>query len=362
MAAEPTKEHVDVADTEPEASSTDNEEKIKKKKKKGVFSMIWNSLFRSKKDDFEKRLQHISKDEAAVIARINKRSQNWKRVTRHLIVLSVLFEVMHPGGLNYIKPALVADVTYADFIPKLDLSRKEELERHCPPPDRRLFCLVPPPTDYKIPIRWPISRDYVWRSNVNHTRLAEVRGGHNWVHEKDQLWWFPGGGTHFKHGASEYIERSMCSFAKFLGVGADGILLKEVNRLLRSDGNFVYSAPPAYRKDKDFPKIWDKLVHLTSGMCWKLIARDTLSITKKLPPRLQRLSVYSQSLSRLGIDREKFLADTIYLQDQVHHYWRLMDVNEKEIRNVMDISAGNGSYPSTSGNIFLSEFDGCEAT
>ncbi|XP_015168256.1 LOW QUALITY PROTEIN: uncharacterized protein At2g24330-like [Solanum tuberosum] len=97
MAAEPTKEHVDVADTEPVASSTDNEEKTKKKKKKGVFSMIWNSLFRSKKDDFEKRLQHISKEEAAVIARINKRSQIGRRMTRHLIVLSVLFEVIAVG-------------------------------------------------------------------------------------------------------------------------------------------------------------------------------------------------------------------------------------------------------------------------
>ncbi|KAL0346206.1 UNVERIFIED_CONTAM: putative methyltransferase PMT7, partial [Sesamum radiatum] len=85
------------------------------------------------------------------------------------------------------------DVSYIkELLPKLDLSRKEELERHCPPLNRRLFCLVPPPTDYKIPIRWPTSRDYVWRSNVNHTRLAEVKGGQNWVHEKDQLWWFPG--------------------------------------------------------------------------------------------------------------------------------------------------------------------------
>ncbi|WVY97785.1 hypothetical protein V8G54_029936 [Vigna mungo] len=82
-----------------------------------------------------------------------------------------------------------------------------ELERHCPPLEKRLFCLAPPPKDYKIPIKWPLSRDYVWRSNVNHTYLAEVKGGQNWVHEKDQLWWFPGGGTHFKHGASEYIQR-----------------------------------------------------------------------------------------------------------------------------------------------------------
>jgi hypothetical protein len=105
------------------------------------------------------------------------------------------------------------DVSYvATLMPNLDVSRKEELERHCPPLGKRLFCLVPPPKDYKIPIKWPLSRDYVWRSNVNHTHLAEVKGGQNWVHEKDQLWWFPGGGTHFKNGASEYIERYLVLF------------------------------------------------------------------------------------------------------------------------------------------------------
>ncbi|VFQ78029.1 unnamed protein product [Cuscuta campestris] len=369
------------------------------------------------------------------------------------------------------------DASYIkELVPKLDLTRKEELERHCPPLERRLFCLVPPPVDYKIPIRWPISRDYVWRSNVNHSHLAEVKGGQNWVHEKDQLWWFPGGGTHFKHGASEYIQRlgnmttnekgdlhfagvfqvldvgcGVASFSAYLlplnietmsfapkdghenqiqfalerGIGAmisalatkqlpypsnsfemvhcsrcrvdwhenDGILLKEVNRLLRSNGYFVYSAPPAYRKDKDFPEIWDKLVTVASAMCWKLIARQVQTAiwvkhdnnsclqhnadqqlvklcdpednsipswktplrncislsnptynSKKLPPRPQRLSEYSQSLMTIGVDREKFLSDTIYWQDQVRHYWRLMDVEEKEIRNVMDMSAFLGGF------------------
>ena len=109
------------------------------------------------------------------------------------------------------------DVSYVkSLLPNLDVSRREELERHCPPLENRLFCLIPPPEDYKIPIRWPNSRDYVWRSNVNHTRLAEVKGGQNWVHEKNQLWWFPGGGTHFKHGASEYIKRyTFFSFLTF---------------------------------------------------------------------------------------------------------------------------------------------------
>lgn len=367
------------------------------------------------------------------------------------------------------------DVSYIKtLLPNLDVSRREELERHCLPLEKRLFCLVPPPEDYKVPIRWPTSRDYVWRSNVNHTHLAEVKGGQNWVHEKNQLWWFPGGGTHFKHGASEYIQRlgnmttnetgdlrsagvfqvldvgcGVASFSAYLlpldiqtmsfapkdghenqiqfalerGIGAmisalatkqlpypsnsfemvhcsrcrvdwhenDGILLKELDRLLRFNGYFVYSAPPAYRKDKDYPIIWDKLMNLTSAMCWKLIARevqtaiwikqdnqscllhsaeqkllticdaeyDTKSSwnkplrnciklqtmrTRKLPPRPHRLSEYSESLRDIGISQEQFTSNTVYWQDQIRHYYRLMNVNETEVRNVMDMNALYGGF------------------
>ncbi|KAM4091716.1 hypothetical protein ACJW30_09G157900 [Castanea mollissima] len=369
------------------------------------------------------------------------------------------------------------DVSYIkSLLPNLDVSRKEELERHCPPLEKRLFCLIPPPEDYKIPIRWPTSRDFVWRSNVNHTRLAEVKGGQNWVHEKNQLWWFPGGGTHFKHGAPEYIQRlgnmttsetgdlrsagvvqvldvgcGVASFSAYLlpldiqtmsfapkdghenqiqfalerGIGTmisalatkqlpypsssfemvhcsrcrvdwhenDGILLKEVNRLLRSNGYFVYSAPPAYRKDKDYPLIWNKLVNLTSAMCWKLIARkvqtaiwvkqenqaclldnakqkllnicDAVNDSKpswntpmrnciqvisgqtniqKLHTRAERLSVYSDSLSKIDINEKEFSSDTLFWQDQVRLYWRLMNISKTEIRNVMDMNAFCGGF------------------
>ncbi|KAJ8433165.1 hypothetical protein Cgig2_007129 [Carnegiea gigantea] len=363
-----------------------------------------------------------------------------------------------------------------ELLPTLDLSRKEGLERHCPPPEKRLFCLVPPPKDYRIPVRWPTSRDYVWRSNVNHTHLAEVKGGQNWVHEKDQLWWFPGGGTHFKHGAAEYIQRlgnmitnetgdlrsagvfqvldvgcGVASFAAYLlpldiqtmsfapkdghenqiqfalerGIGAmiaaistkqlpyptssfemvhcsrcrvdwhenDGVLLREMDRLLRPNGYFVYSAPPAYRKDKEYPMIWDKLVNLTTAMCWKLIARKvqtaiwvkpgdqscvqqnaeqnliqicdvtddsmpswngplrnciTFSANRsnagKLPPRPGRLSVYSESLSSIGVSRERFSMDTQYWRRQIEEYWTLMSVNKTDIRNVMDMNALWGGF------------------
>ena len=130
---------------------------------------------------------------------------------------------------------------------------------------------------------------------------------------------------------------------------ADGILLTEVNRLLRYNGYFIYSAPPAYRKDKDYPMIWDTLMNSTSRMCWKLIARkvqtaiwikqedqscllhnaeqklvsicdsvddsspswntplkNCIALSKassKLPPRPQRLSEYSESLSSIGLSQ-----------------------------------------------------------
>lgn len=45
-----------------------------------------------------------------------------------------------------------------------------------------------------------------------------------------------------------------------------------------------------------------------------------------------------------GIDQRKFLSDTLYWQDQVRHYWRLMNVEEKEVRNVMDMSAFLGGF------------------
>lgn len=128
---------------------------------------------------------------------------------------------------------------------------------------------------------------------------------------------------------------------------ADGILLKEVNRLLRIDGFFVYSAPPAYKKDKEYPVIWDKLVNITSAMCWELIARkvqtaiwvkkdnpsclennvrqellnscdssddskpswntplkncvELIAKSSKLPPWPQRLSEFTDSVKNLGI-------------------------------------------------------------
>ncbi|XP_061346216.1 uncharacterized protein At2g24330-like [Gastrolobium bilobum] len=65
-----------------------------KKKRKGFISRIWNGIFRLHGDDFEKRLQYISKEEAAVIARMSRRSRSCRRISRNVIVLAVMFEVI----------------------------------------------------------------------------------------------------------------------------------------------------------------------------------------------------------------------------------------------------------------------------
>ncbi|KAG8636488.1 uncharacterized protein At2g24330 [Manihot esculenta] len=70
---------------------------IDKKKRKGVMSRIWSGIFRFHGDDIEKRLQNISKEEAAVLSRMKRRSLTWRKMTRHLIVFSVIFEVIAVG-------------------------------------------------------------------------------------------------------------------------------------------------------------------------------------------------------------------------------------------------------------------------
>ncbi|CAI9116285.1 OLC1v1017387C3 [Oldenlandia corymbosa var. corymbosa] len=55
----------------------------------------------------------------------------------------------------------------------LGMSKGEEYNRHCRPGSRQ-SCLVQPPVNYKIPLRWPWGRDLIWVANINIT-AQEVR-------------------------------------------------------------------------------------------------------------------------------------------------------------------------------------------
>lgn len=71
-----------------------------RKSSRGIGSAIWGamgllgSLFtRGNKNDFEKRLQHLTKEEVAVHTRLKRRTQRWRKVARAMIIYSIVGEV-----------------------------------------------------------------------------------------------------------------------------------------------------------------------------------------------------------------------------------------------------------------------------
>ncbi|CAM8971873.1 unnamed protein product [Rhodiola kirilowii] len=81
-------------------------------------------------------------------------------------------------------------------------------ERHCPTQEEKktMTCRVPAPFGYRVPVRWPESRDSVWFANVPHKWLTVEKAGQNWVRVEGDRFRFPGGGTMFPHGADAYID------------------------------------------------------------------------------------------------------------------------------------------------------------
>ncbi|XP_062222698.1 uncharacterized protein At2g24330-like [Phragmites australis] len=81
------------AEAPAEVKETEAEGKGMEKKRGGVLGRAWRALFGGR-EDFEKRLQYLSKEEAAVHARMRRRTQFSRRAVRNLIVISVLAEVL----------------------------------------------------------------------------------------------------------------------------------------------------------------------------------------------------------------------------------------------------------------------------
>ncbi|KAJ6714869.1 SAM-DEPENDENT METHYLTRANSFERASE [Salix viminalis] len=105
-------------------------------------------------------------------------------------------------------------VQYTDYTPCQEQDRamkfpRENMiyrERHCPPEEEKLHCLIPAPKGYKTPFPWPKGRDYVHYANVPHKSLTVEKAVQNWVQFQGDVFKFPGGGTMFPQGADAYID------------------------------------------------------------------------------------------------------------------------------------------------------------
>lgn len=106
------------------------------------------------------------------------------------------------------------DVKYTDYTPCQEQDRAMKFprdnmiyrERHCPPEEEKLRCLIPAPHGYTTPFSWPKGRDYVHYANVPHKSLTVEKAVQNWVEFQGDVFKFPGGGTMFPQGADAYID------------------------------------------------------------------------------------------------------------------------------------------------------------
>jgi hypothetical protein len=69
------------------------------------------------------------------------------------------------------------------------------------------------------------------------------------------------------------FEFAQCSLCRIDWLQRDGILLLELERLLKPEGYFAYSSLEAYMKDKEDILIWNALRNLVKHMCWKIASK-----------------------------------------------------------------------------------------
>ncbi|XP_052108939.1 probable methyltransferase PMT10 isoform X3 [Arachis duranensis] len=65
-----------------------------------------------------------------------------------------------------------------------------------------------------------------------------------------------------------------CSRCKVNFTCDDGILLLEVDRLLRAGGYFVWAAQPVFKHEEILQEQWKEIEDLASSICWKLVKKE----------------------------------------------------------------------------------------
>ncbi|CAI0390862.1 unnamed protein product [Linum tenue] len=96
----------------------------------------------------------------------------------------------------------------------------EEFDRHCEMFRPRERCLVRPPKDYKIPLRWPAGRDVIWSGNVRLSRDQFLSSGSMtkrlMLLEENQIAFHSEDGLIFD-GVKDYSRQ----VAEMIGLGSD---------------------------------------------------------------------------------------------------------------------------------------------
>ncbi|XWS76240.1 hypothetical protein CRYUN_Cryun01aG0158300 [Craigia yunnanensis] len=77
---------------------------------------------------------------------------------------------------------------------------------------------------------------------------------------------------------SRSFELAHCSRCRIDWLQRNGILLLELDRVLRPGGYFAYSSPEAYAQDEEDLRIWRAMSTLVERMCWKIAAKRNQTV------------------------------------------------------------------------------------
>lgn len=201
---------------------------------------------------------------------------------------------------------------------------------------------------------------------------------------------------------SKAFDLAHCSRCRIDWLQRDGILLLEVDRLLRPGGFFAWSSPPTYRNDAEDVQIWNDMSSLVKRMCWSVAAKEGQTVIwmktltddcykersagtdppmcdededpdaawdvamkacisrssggaedaqddaqgKRLAPWPSRLTSAPWRLKDLGVSEQHFQKDQIAWRSRVEFYWKELssEVEEHTFRNVMDMRAHVGGF------------------
>lgn len=77
---------------------------------------------------------------------------------------------------------------------------------------------------------------------------------------------------------SRSFDLAHCSRCRIDWLQRDGILLLELDRLLRPGGYFVYSSPEAYAQDEKHQRIWNSMSDFVKKMCWRIASKKNQTV------------------------------------------------------------------------------------
>ncbi|XP_010505659.1 PREDICTED: probable methyltransferase PMT11 [Camelina sativa] len=73
---------------------------------------------------------------------------------------------------------------------------------------------------------------------------------------------------------SQAFDLIHCSRCRINWTRDDGILLLEINRMLRAGGYFAWAAQPVYKHEPALEEQWTEMLNLTTSLCWKLVKKE----------------------------------------------------------------------------------------